>query len=129
MNYFNYEVDKQSHELLMAARTKRKFNLVSSNQGYIVAGDILLFAFWKEARAYKFEGICLAIKKKSLNLLNTTIILRNVIFRVGIEMTISFFLHHFYSLQILDFRRKQFLYKKSKIYYLRHRLNRASRVK
>jgi len=45
MDYFNYNVDKQSYELLMAARTKRKFNLVSSNQGYIVAGDILSIAF------------------------------------------------------------------------------------
>jgi ribosomal protein L19 len=112
MNYFNYDIDKQSYELLMEVRAKRKFNLLSSNHGYIAAGDILSIAFWKEARAYKFEGICLAIKKKSLNLLNTTIILRNVIFRVGIEVTVSFFLHHMYSARILDFRRKQFLYKK-----------------
>ena len=69
MVYFNYEIDKQSHELLMETRTKRKFNLVLSNKGYIVAGDILSIAFWKEARAYKFEGMCLAIKKKALNLL------------------------------------------------------------
>jgi hypothetical protein len=45
MNYFNYDIDKQSYELLMEVRTKRKFNLLLSNQGYIVAGDILSIAF------------------------------------------------------------------------------------
>ena len=129
MTYFINRPDKNINKLLISRRSRRVMSLSLVNFNYIVAGDILSIAFWKAAKAYKFEGICLAVRKKSLSLLNTTVILRNVIFRVGIEMTISFFLHHFYTCRVLDYQRKQFLYKKSKIYYVRTRLNKASRIK
>jgi len=61
--------------------------------------------------------------------INTSLIIRNVISGVGIEVVVSFFMNRVFSLSILDYQRKQFLYRKSKLYYLRGKLNRASRVK
>ena len=45
----------------------------------INSGDIIVLAFWKEAMIYRFEGICMAVKRKSLLKIDTTLHLRNVI--------------------------------------------------
>lgn len=116
-------------ELLIKERLKRAYILNTSNILHVTAGDIVVVAFWKAAIIYRFEGICIAVRKKSLSVLNTTLILRNVISGVGIEVTVSFFLNRVFTLAILDYKRKQFLYRKSKLYYVRQKLNRASRVK
>jgi len=49
--------------------------------------------------------------------------------RVGIEMTVSYYYNRVYYLIISDYKRKQFLYKKSKLFFIRKKVNRASRVK
>jgi ribosomal protein L19 len=92
-------------------------------------GDILVVTFWKNAILYRFEGICISIRKKKLLNFNTTIILRNIIMGIGIEFTIAYYLHRIFFLTINDYKRKQLIYRKSKLYYLRCKLNRASRVK
>jgi len=71
----------------------------------------------------------MSIRYKSLTNVNTNICLRNVLFGIGIEVTASYFINRVYILTILDYKRKQFIYRRSKLYYLRCKLNRASRVK
>jgi len=68
------------------------------------------------------------IRKKSLFNIDVTICVRNIIENVGIEMTAAFFPNRVYALTISDYKRKQLLYRKAKLYYLRLKLNRASRV-
>jgi len=116
-------------DLLINERVNRVCLLNSIDVFPVVVGDIIAISFWKAAIVYKFEGICIAIKKKSLLNINTSLIIRNVISGVGIEVVVSFFMNRVFSLSILDYQRKQFLYRKSKLYYLRGKLNRASRVK
>jgi ribosomal protein L19 len=60
---------------------------------------------------------------------NMTILLRNVIFGIGIEFIISYFLNRAFNLSIGDYKRKQFVYKRAKLYYLRTKKNQASWVK
>jgi len=52
--------------LLIKERILRKkvFNLV--RMLFVSSGDILVVTFWKEALIYRFEGICIAIRKKKL---------------------------------------------------------------
>ena len=55
--------------------------------------------------------------------------LRNIILGVGVEVTLSYYLNRIFFLKISDFKRKFFLYKKSKLYYIRIQLNRSSGLK
>lgn len=123
----DFKVNKLS--LLIKDRLKRKNVLNLINILHITSGDIIALVFWKEAIIYRFEGICFSIKNKSLTNFNTSISVRNVILGVGVEVIASYFPNRVYFMTILDYKRKQFLYRKSKLYYLRKKLNRSSKVK
>lgn len=114
--------------LLISDRLRRIY-IGKSNLVLVSAGDVVALVFWNEALIYRFEGICISIRYKSLKNINSNICLRNVLFGIGIEITASYFMNRVYYLTILDYKRKQFLYRRSKLYYLRTKLNRASRVK
>lgn len=60
---------------------------------------------------------------------NVSLVLRNVILGVGIEVTVSYFVNRVYNLSLSDYKRKEFSYKRSKLYYVRSRINRSSRIK
>ena len=93
-------------------------------------GDVLIVFFWIKGIFYRFEGICIRAKKKCFLNSDTSFTLRNVLFGVGIEVTISYYYNRaFNKMLTLDYKRKKFLYRKSKLYYLRTKMNRASRVK
>lgn len=48
---------------------------------------------------------------------------------VGVEILIAYFLRRLYKLSFSDYKRKQFFYNKPRLYFLRDRLNRESRVR
>jgi len=70
----------------------------------------------------------MAIRKKALFNIDVTICVRNILETIGIEVTAAFFPNRVYTLIISDYKRKQLTYRKSKLYYLRVKLNRASRI-
>lgn len=131
MTYFTIPNTKKDITLssLVKTRLERMYLMGSTPLVHINTGDIIALVFWKDAIIYRFDGICIAIKKFSLLQLEAGLCLRNVILGIGIEVVASYFINQIYSLIILDYKRKQFLYRKSKLYYLRCKLNRASRVK
>jgi ribosomal protein L19 len=70
------------------------------------------------------------VKNKNFVNPNVTVILRNILFGTGVEFTISYFLNRLYrNISMADYKRKRFLYKSSKLFYLRDKKNRASKVK
>jgi len=128
MNYFSLEKEIIiKNSLLIQTRLRRLFNFLNILK--ISTGDILTLVFWREAIVYKFEGICIALRKKSLSHIDVTVCVRNIIERVGIEVTAAFFPNRVYAMTISDYKRKQLLYRKAKLYYLRTKFNRASRIK
>lgn len=92
-------------------------------------GDILNVTFWKSNIIYRFEGICISLKKKSLIKPDVSMILRNIILGVGIEFIVSYFYNRVYNGRFSDYKRKRFLYLRAKLYYLRSKINRQSKVK
>jgi ribosomal protein L19 len=92
------------------------------------AGDILSVTFFKKSMGFSFEGICLGIRRNSLRHLDTSILLRNVMLGVGIELRSSFYYNRCYLLRFLDYKRKHFAYTKSKLYNLRKGINQRTRV-
>jgi len=91
-------------------------------------GDILVVVYCKETIIYRFEGICIAIRQKLLRDVDTALSIRNIVFGIGVELSLTYYFHRIYFLTVLDYKRKEFRYKKSKLYYLRRKLNRSSRV-
>lgn len=85
------------------------------------AGDILEATITKDLEGHSFTGICLAIRKASLTRPNTTVILRNIISKVGIEVIFSLFENRAYRIRFKDHLRKSFFYSKNKLLYLRYR--------
>lgn len=110
-------------------RERRRRRRVLSKAIHFSAGDVFAVIFWKRSYIYRFEGICISRRKKSLLDPDAALILRNVLLGVGIESTISYYYSRVYKLHILDYKRKKFIYKRAKLYYIRQRINRASRVK
>lgn len=91
-------------------------------------GDILEFNYFFRNAALTFSGICIAIKKKSFVMADLALILRNVIGPTGIELVLSYFYNRAYNMLFLDYKRKFYTFNKNKLYYIRDRLNRESRV-
>ena len=77
---------------------------------------------------YQFEGILLALKK-NLKHPECSLVLRNIILGVGVEYIISYYYNRIFFLKFSDYKRKRYIYKRSKLYYLRNQRTKSSRVK
>ena len=131
MNYFNSikQIDKKRE--LIKERKNRSIILDKNEiSKKFSRGDILTINFWAKSCNYHFEGICLSLKNKHILNANSTIILRNVLYGTGVELSVSYFLNRLYrNIFISDYKRKKFIYKRSKLYYLRLKENQKSRIK
>lgn len=132
-NYFNNTDLLTTKSKLTPAfyikQRKSRQNIKGSKKYKIfVVGDIIEFSFVFKSVPLSFSGMCIAIKRKSFILPDVIIVLRNVIMKVPIEVTVSFFLNRIYKLKFLDYKRKFFFFNKNKIFYIRKRLNRESKI-
>jgi len=97
---------------------------------FFFVGDIIEIVYFIKNIPIVFEGVCLGIrKKKQLLNSNVTFFLRNVILGVGIEIVASFYLNRLYLSKKHSFKRKMLQVKRSRLFYIRYRLNRESKVK
>jgi ribosomal protein L19 len=84
-----------------------------------VAGDVITMTMVHDVIGFAFTGICLSIRKASFAKADCSVILRNVVLGIGIEVVISFFYTRAYRIRFEDHLRKNFFYNRKKIYYLR----------
>lgn len=133
INYFQI-IDKfERHYKLTPAfyikqRKNRKFIKGSKKYRKFVVGDIIEFLFIFKSVPLLYSGICIAIRKKSFIVPDVTLILRNIIMKVAIEVTVSFFYNRLYKLKFLDYKRKFYFFNKNKIFFIRKRVNKESKV-
>lgn len=123
--------DSKSNKIRNMIQQRRQRKLVCNlNEAvYFSPGDIVVVVFWKAYVIYRFEGICMSVRKRNFLDPNAALVLRNIVLGVGVEFTVSYFMNRVYNLSVADYKRKDFVYKRSKLYYIRQRINRASRVK
>lgn len=129
MYFVNKTQEISLRKQLILERLKRGYAVKGFPFFGFNVGDILSIAFANKGRIYVFEGICIALRRKSFLSPNTSVVLRNVISSIGIEFIISYFCNRAYNLRIKDFQRKKFTYKRAKLFYIRHKLNVSSLVK
>src|ERR1700749_740636 len=129
-NKINYKdkLIKLTPAFYIQQRKNRNFIKGSKRYKTFLVGDIIEFLFIYKSVPLLYSGICIAIRKKSFLVPNTTIILRNIIMKVAIEITVSFFYNRLYKLKFLDYKRKFYFFNKNKIFFLRKRLNRESKI-
>lgn len=136
MDFFEYfnlnNVSDRHYKLTPAFYIKQRKNrkLIKGSNKYkkFVVGDIIEFLFIFKSVPLLYSGICIAIRKKAFLMPDVTLILRNIIMKVAIEVTVSFFYNRLYKLKFLDYKRKFYFFNKNKIFFIRKRLNRESRV-
>lgn len=104
-------------------------SLVVNKYPFFRSGDIVSARFLVYNRMRGFKGICISVSKKSLKDVNTTFLLRNVFAGVQIEQTIPLYGTIVFRIKLLKHERKKHSYKKSKLLYLRGKLNRESQVR
>jgi ribosomal protein L19 len=132
-NYFKINDFLDRHKKLTPAfyikqRKNRKNIKGSKKYKKFIVGDIIEFLFVFKSVPLLYSGICIAIKRKSFLVPDVTLIIRNVIMKIAIEVTVSFFYNRLYKLKFLDYKRKFYFFNKNKIFFLRKRLNRESRI-
>jgi ribosomal protein L19 len=131
MCYFLQEVYEK--ELKKRVKfTEKKVACVKGSRAvkFFFVGDVIEIVYFMKNIPIVFEGVCWGIrKKKQLLNSNVTFFLRNVILGVGIEIIASFYLNRLYLSKKQSFKRKMLHVKRSRLFYIRYRLNRESRVK
>lgn len=90
-------------------------------------GNIFSLFFRTDYLNFFFEGICISIRKKSTP--EFSFILRNIIGGTGVEICLSFYYNRTFFFKTSDFKKKIFKRKRSKLYYLKTKMGRESRVK
>ncbi len=93
-NYFNIDTlldrkYKLTPAFYIKQRKNRNFIKGSKKYKVFIVGDIIEFLFVFKSVPLLFSGICIAIKKIFL-VPDVTLILRNIIMKVAIEVTVSF---------------------------------------
>ena len=131
--YFNIDnLTERYNKLTPAFYIKQRKNRItikgSKKYKKFLVGDIIEFLFIFKSVPLLFSGICIAIRKKTFLVPDVTLILRNVIMKVAIEVTVSFFYNRLYKLKFLDYKRKFYFFNKNKIFYIRKRLNKESKI-
>jgi ribosomal protein L19 len=111
-------------------KQRKNRNLIKGSKKYkiFLVGDVIEFLFVFKSVPLLYSGICIAIRKKSFLVPDVTLILRNIIMKVAIEITVSFFYNRIYKLKFLDYKRKFYFFNKNKFFFIRKRLNRESRI-
>jgi ribosomal protein L19 len=130
-NYFYKDIKKEfkiKPEFYIQERKNRPFIKNSFKLKYFKVGDIIEFIFFLKNMALIFSGICISIKKKNFILPDVILILRNIIIKTSIEITVSYYYNRIYKLKFLDYRRKFYTFNKNKLYFIRKRVNQESRV-
>ncbi len=127
MSYFlhiNYSVPTFAIKLAKKKWSVAGLHMVSQ----FIVGDVVSVVFRNKSFGYSFEGICLGIKKKFLIGPESSFILRNILGGVGIELLISFFYNRIFLLKISSYKRKKLFYGHARIYFIRYKLNKHSRI-
>ena len=130
-NYF-FKNELKSNKLDLSyyikQRRKRFFIKHSKLFKFFRIGDIIESVFYYNNIPLLFRGICIAIKWKYFILPDVTLILRNVIIKIGIELTVSYYYNRLYRLKFLDYKRKFNNYTKNKLFFIRKNVNKESQV-
>lgn len=109
-------------------RKQRQYIYHSKKFYQFKIGDIIEIIFYYKCTPIIFSGICISIKGKYFFKPDIILILRNIIIRIAIELTVSYYYNRLYKLKFLDYKRKFSYFNKNKLFFLRNQINRKSQI-
>lgn len=129
--FFKKEIKKTSRltpSYYIKKRKNRKIIKGTLSLKFISIGDILEFVYTYKSIPLVYKGICIAIRRRYFINSDVTLILRNIIMKIGIELTVSYYYNRLYKLKFLDYKRKFYHYSRNRLFFIRKRVNRESQV-
>jgi ribosomal protein L19 len=115
----------------------KTFSYVKKEQKYLLrrvfrtsffeVGDVLSVFFRDPSFSFFFEGLCVSIKKRSTPEFSLRV--RNILATTAVELQLAFYYNRAFFLKVNDFKRKEFHYNHSKLYYIGVKSNKELRVK
>jgi ribosomal protein L19 len=129
--FFKKEIKKSSKltpSYYIKKRKNRKLVKGTLSLKFINIGDIMEFVYVYKSIPLIYKGICIAIRRRFFIKPDVTLILRNIIMKIAIELTISYYYNRLYKLKFLDYKRKFYYYNRNRLFFLRERVNRESQV-
>jgi ribosomal protein L19 len=128
--FFKSKLKSKKIELSYYIKQRRQRFLIKHSKLLKIfkIGDIIEFVFHYKNIPLIFRGICISIKRKYFILPDVIIVLRNVIIKIGIELTVSYYYNRLYKLKFLDYKRKFHNYTKNKLFFIRKSVNKASQI-
>ena len=98
------------------------------NYPKVLPGDILDIKIFINGFAKYFKGLCISVRNRAMANRNSSLTVRNYIYKNGLEFFFFLHLNIVLSFNLYDYQRKRFAYRASKLFYLRNKLNRESLV-
>lgn len=135
MIYFlKKNIERRKNKIIIIKRKQRKIlmniPILKNLSKFFNIGDILTITYWTKTILCNYQGICLSLKNKFFKKPITNIVLRNILSKIGIELSISYYLNRiFRNILMSDYKRKKIKYRTSKLYYLRLKKNQTSKIK
>lgn len=129
-NHFCIELQKKDLTMDFYIKERKNRELIKNSLKIkkFIIGDILKFIYYYKSIPLVFVGMCIAIKRKSFIIPNMVLILRNIVIKSCIELTFFYFYNLGFHLEFLDYKRKFYTFGKNKLYFIRNRLKRDSRI-
>lgn len=89
-------------------------------------GGVLTVGYRLRGFGFIFTGLCIGVRRKRMLSGSTSFILRNIFSKVSVELYIMVYGLCRLNFKFLDYARKKFMYRGSKLYYLRNKANTES---
>ena len=93
---------------------------------WFTRGDVFSIGYRLYGYGFVFTGLCIRVKKRLLSSASSTFLLRNILGKISVELYITLYGVCRLNFRVLDYARKKFRYRSSKLYYLRFKVNTES---
>lgn len=118
--------------ILYGVMPRRRINkvriLTINNNLFFTRGDVLTVGYRLCGFGYAFTGLCIRVRGKSMLLMYTTFLMRNIFAKISVELHLTLYGLSRLVFKFLDYAKKKFYYRSAKLYYLRDKSNTESWV-
>jgi hypothetical protein len=104
----------------------QRVEFLKSSAKFFTRGGVLTVGYRLRGFGFIFTGLCLSVRGKSMLSGSSTFILRNIFSKISVEVHVLIYGLCRLNFKFLDYARKKFMYRGSKLYYLRGKSNTES---
>lgn len=111
-----------------ALNFKKRLPFLGSSMKFFTRGNVVAIGYRFHGFGFVFTGLCISVRYKKLVSNSTSFILRNIFSKISVELYIMLYGICRLNFKFLNYAKKKFMYRGSKLYYLRNKANTESLV-